>query len=156
MNARVTSALALAALMLAGCSKYAEQCHQVALEAKTVENTFIEMRNAADVGNTAAVAKAKVDFDGAIAKLAAMTIEGDGLKEEMLRNTTKQLVDAAPSAAEALQKLAVTIEADPTVVKNYLNDKPPVTAGAGVTKELEAAVTDVSVEASVLSKLPCK
>jgi hypothetical protein len=111
IKALVSAGLAVAGLTVAGCSRYEEQCQQAALGAKAAENAFIEMRNAAGVGDVVGVEKAKQEFDAAISKIRAIEIDGDG-KEAGLRNLKNRVVAAAPEGAAVLQKLAAAVKAD--------------------------------------------
>ncbi len=97
MRARLVLLLVVP-LVVSACSQYKAQCHEAALAATAAQNAFVEMRNAADVGDTNRFGGAKNDFERAISVLSAISIEGNGLKEIGLRDDIKTLLDAAPRA----------------------------------------------------------
>ncbi len=56
----------------------------------------------------------------------------------------------------AHEKLANAVKKDPGIVKKYRNERPPISAGEGVTADEEEAVTEVTITLSVRAKDACQ
>lgn len=138
-------------IVLAGCSKDKEQCQAVALAAGDLDNSFAELRSAAEVGNQASFAVARGQLTAALGKLAALEVSGSSLMAGGLRASKEEIAEKLPPAIDGYAKLLAAVKQNPNLGQAYSGGRPPLSA-AGVSLD----VSGVLAALASTRKYPCK
>jgi len=122
-------------LVLAGCSKDKEQCQAIALAAGDLDNSFAELRSAAEVGNQASFDAARGQLTAGLGKLAGVEVSGSSLMAEGLRGAKKEISEQLPPAIDGYAKLLAAVKQNPNLGQAYSGGRPPLSA-AGVSLDV--------------------